>query len=127
MLQCFPISSSSLSLRMTTLPHFSLIVMLPALGTGSGILSGPSTPPMELLERPALAKRPPEEPSESAETPTNSTRSGSFYYNQVYGRYLMEWAGPAEFEVWHWEEELAYFIELIPSNTVYGGRLWTLK
>jgi hypothetical protein len=39
----------------------------------------------------------------------------------------MEWAGPAEFEVWHREEELAYSIKLIPSNTVHGGKLWTLK
>jgi hypothetical protein len=39
----------------------------------------------------------------------------------------MEWAGLAEFEVWRREEELAYSIELIPSNTVHGKRLWTLK
>jgi hypothetical protein len=39
----------------------------------------------------------------------------------------MEWAGPAEFEAWRREEELAYSIELIPSNTVHGGKLWTLK
>ncbi len=39
----------------------------------------------------------------------------------------MEWASPSEFEVWHQEEELTYSIELIPSNTVHGGRLWTLK
>jgi len=82
---------------------------------------------MELLERSTRAKCPPKEPSESAETPANSIRSGSFYYDWVCGRYLMEWASPAEFEVWCWEEELAYSIELIPSNTAYGGRLWTLK
>jgi len=39
----------------------------------------------------------------------------------------MEWAGPAEFKVWRREEELAYSIKLIPSNTVHGGKLWTLK
>jgi len=39
----------------------------------------------------------------------------------------MEWASPAEFEAWHREEELAYSIELILSNTVHGGKLWTLK
>jgi len=39
----------------------------------------------------------------------------------------MEWAGSAEFEAWCWEEELAYSIELIPSNTMHGGKLWTLK
>ena len=39
----------------------------------------------------------------------------------------MEWAGLAEFEAWCREEELAYSIELIPSNTVHGKRLWTLK
>jgi hypothetical protein len=39
----------------------------------------------------------------------------------------MEWAGSAEFEVWCREEELAYSIKLIPSNTVHGGKLWTLK
>ena len=100
---------------MTTLLCFPLIVTPPALGTGSRILPGPSTPPIELPERSALAKHPPK----SAETPTNSTRSGSFYYNQVYSRYLIEWAGPAEFEVWCWEEELTYSIELILSNTVH--------
>jgi hypothetical protein len=79
-------------------PCFPLIVAVPTLGMGSGILSGPSAPPMELPERSALAERPPEEPSKSTKTPTNLTRSRSFYYDQVRGRYLMEWAGPAEFE-----------------------------
>jgi hypothetical protein len=124
--QCFSILSSSLSSRMTTL-HFPLIVMPPTPGVGSRILSGPSAPPMGLPERSALAERPPEGPSESAETPANSTRSRSFYYDRIRGRYPMEWAGPAEFEVWHQEEELTYSIELIPSNTVHGGKLWTLK
>jgi hypothetical protein len=82
---------------------------------------------MELLERSALAERPPKEPSKSMETPANSTRSGSFYYDRVRGGYLMEWAGPAEFEVWRREEELAYSIELITSKTVHRGGLWTLK
>jgi len=82
---------------------------------------------MELPERSALTERPPEEPSKSTETPTNSTRSRSFYYDWVCGRYLMEWAGPAEFEAWRWEEELTYSIELILSKTVHGGGLWTLK
>src|SRR6266851_2509107 len=120
-------SSERNTSRMTTLPRFPLIVAPPAPGMGSGILSGPSAPPMELPERSALTKHPPEEPSKSAETPANSTRSGSFYYNQVCGRYPMEWAGPSEFEAWRQEEELAYSIELIPSNTVHGGRLWTRK
>jgi hypothetical protein len=78
---------------------------------------------MELLTRSALAER----PSESVETPTNSTRSRSFYYDRVHGGYPMEWTSPAEFEAWRWEEELAYSIELITSNTVHGGKLWTLK
>ncbi len=82
---------------------------------------------MELPERSAFTEHPPEEPSQSTETPTNSTRSGSFYYDQVRGGYLMEWASPAEFEAWRWEEELAYSIKLIPSKTVHRGRLWTLK
>jgi len=82
---------------------------------------------MELPERSALTKHPPEEPSKSTETPANSTRSGSFYYNWVCSRYPMEWAGPSEFEVWCWKEELAYSIKLILSNTVHGERLWTLK
>jgi len=58
---------------------------------------------MKLPERSALTKRPPEEPSESAKTPTNLTRSRSFYYNQIYGRYPMEWAGSAEFKVWQYK------------------------
>jgi hypothetical protein len=119
--QCFSILSSSLSLRMMTL-RFPLIVMLPALGAGSRILSGPSAPPMGLPERSALAECPPEGPSKSAETPTNLTRSRSFY-DRVRGGYPMEWAGPAEFEVWRREEELAYSIKLIPSNTVHRGKL----
>jgi hypothetical protein len=110
-----------------TTPHFPLIVALPAPEMGSGILSGPSAPPMGLWERSALAERPSKGPSESAETPANSMRSGSFYYDWVHGGYPMEWAGPAKFEVWHREEKLAYSIELIPSNTVHGGKLWTLK
>jgi hypothetical protein len=78
---------------------------------------------MELPKRSALA----ECPSKSVETPANSTRSRSFYYDRVRGGYPMEWTGPAEFEVWCREEELAYSIELIPSNTVHRGKLWTLK
>ncbi len=35
----------------------------------------------------------------------------------------MEWAGPAEFEVWRWEKELAYSIKLIALSTVHGGKL----
>jgi hypothetical protein len=59
--------------------------------------------------------------------PLPSTRSGSFYYDQIHGGYLMEWAGPAEFEVWCWEEELTYSIKLIASKTMHRGGLWTLK
>ena len=109
------------------MPCFPLIVVPPTLEMGSRTLSGPSTPPMELPERSTLAEHPPKEPSKSAETPANSTRSGSFYYDQVGSGYLMEWASPAEFEVWCQEEELTYFIELIASKTVHGGGLWTLK
>jgi hypothetical protein len=82
---------------------------------------------MELPERSALTERPPKEPSKSVETPANSTRSRSFYYDWVCSRYLMKWASPAEFEAWHREEELAYSIELIASTTVHEGGLWTLK
>jgi hypothetical protein len=32
----------------------------------------------------------------------------------------MEWSGPAEFEAWCQEEELAYSIKLIASSTVHG-------
>jgi hypothetical protein len=110
-----------------TTPCFPLIVAPPAQGMGSRTLSRPSAPPMELPERSTLAECPPEEPSKSVETPANSTRSGSFYYDRVRSRYLMEWAGPAEFEAWHREEELAYSIELIASKTVHRGGLWTLK
>jgi len=39
----------------------------------------------------------------------------------------MEWARPAKFEAWHWEEELTYSIELIASSTVHSGKLWALK
>ena len=103
--------------------HFPLIIAPPAPEMGSGILSRPSAPPIGLQERSALAKRPPEGPSESTETPANSTRSGSFYYDWVRSGYPMEWASPAESEVWHQKEELAYSIKLIPSNTVHRGKL----
>ena len=108
---------------MTALPCFPLIVVPLAPGMGSGILSGPSAPPIDFLERSTLAECPSEEPSKSAETPANLIRSRRFYYDWVYSGYPMEWASPAEFEVWCWEEELAYSIELIPSNTVHGKRL----
>ncbi len=80
-------------------------------GRASGILSGLSAPPVP----------------EAAKTPTNSTKKGSFYYDQVQGGYPMEWARPAKFEVWCQEEELAYSIELIASSTVHSGKLWVLK
>jgi hypothetical protein len=64
---------------------------------------------------------------EAAETPANSTKKGSFHYDRVRGGYPMEWAGPAEFEAWRREEELAYSIELIASSTLHSENLWTLK
>jgi hypothetical protein len=92
---------------------FPLTVAPPALPGLSGIPSEPSAPPVP----------------EAAETPTNSAKKGSFHYDQERGGYPMEWPGPAEFEAWRQEEELAYSIELITSSTVHGrdGGLWTLR
>ena len=95
---------------------FHLTVVPPALGRASGIPSGPSAPPVNLGVIP-----------KAAETPANSTKKGSFHYDRVRGGYLIKWAGPAEFEAWRREEELAYSIELITSSTLHGGNLWTLK
>jgi hypothetical protein len=104
-------------LEMTPMPsHFHLTVAPCALGRVSGIPSVLSAPPMNLGVIP-----------EAAETPANSTKKGSFHYDWVRGGYLMEWAGPAEFEVWRQEEELAYSIELIASSTLHGENLWMLK
>jgi len=120
---------------MTTLPSRFPLSVPHAPERASGIPSGPSAPPMNpgtsrneprsVPERSVAAEHPPEE----AETPANLTRSRSFYYDRVRGGYPMEWSGPAEFEAWRQEEELAYSIELIASSTVHsGGRaLWTLK
>ena len=78
--------------------------MLPALPRLSGIPSEPSAPPIP----------------EAAETPTNSAKKGSFHYDWECGGYPMEWPGPAKFEAWRREEELAYSIELIASSAVRG-------
>jgi hypothetical protein len=69
-----------------------------------GILSRLSAPPVP----------------QAAETPTNSTKKGSFYYDWERGGYLMEWSSPTKFEAWHQEEKLTYSIELIASSTVHG-------
>jgi len=93
--------------------RFPLSVVPPALPGASGIPSEPSAPPVP----------------EAAETPTNSAKKGSFHYNRERGGYPMEWPGPAKFEAWRREEELAYSIELIASSTARGrdGGLWTLR
>ena len=114
---------------------FCLTVMLPALGRASGIASRPSAPPMNLGTSGNEPRLVPESSvaaghlPEEAETPANSTRSGSFYYDWVCGGYPMEWSRPAEFDAWCQVEELAYSIELIMSSTMHGGGrgLWMLK
>ncbi len=109
--------------------HFHLTLALPTPGRASGIPSGLSTPPINLsvsrnklhsaLEGSVATECPPE----AAKTPTNLIKKGSFHYDWVCSGYLMEWAGPAEFEVWCREEHLTYSIELIAAGTLHGGKL----
>jgi len=69
-----------------------------------------------------------EEPLDTAKTPATLRRWGSFDYDQEQGLYLLAWDDLADFEAWHWEEELAYTIEILSSSRYYGGptSLWTL-
>src|SRR6267142_1569981 len=69
-----------------------------------------------------------EEPLDAAKTPATSRRWGSFDYDPEQGLYLLACDDLADFEAWHWEEELAYTIEILSSSRYYGGptSLWTL-
>ena len=69
-----------------------------------------------------LAERP-----RDAETPATSRKKGSLYSDRKKGKWPHEWDSLAKFEVWRWQEELAYSIELIGSTVKRGNELWLDK
>ena len=66
-------------------------------------------------------------PPDSSQTPTTSTKKGSFNYDCGKGDFLMRWANIAEFDAWHWTEELAYSIEFITVQVTNGKVLYLEK
>jgi len=70
----------------------------------------------------------PEEPRDTAETPATSRRRGGFDFDWEWGLYPLAWDDMANFQAWHWEEELAYTIEILSSSRYYGGptSLWMM-
>jgi hypothetical protein len=120
---------------MTTLSCFCLSIALP----DASIMARLSTPPAELCldlrltqsNAPAIPEQSPhtecpsDNPSETTETPATLTRRGSFNYDQEHSIFTLEWANLTTFDMWHWEEELCYSIELVASTVKPGGPLWT--
>jgi hypothetical protein len=70
----------------------------------------------------------PEDPLNTAITPTTSRRQGGFNFDQEWGLYPLQWDNMDDLEAWHWKEELAYTIKILASSQYYGGPtlLWTL-
>ena len=57
---------------------------------------------------------------DNASSPAALTKRGGFDWDQEKGRFNLEWANLAEFEMWHQVEECASSIELIASSTQTG-------
>jgi hypothetical protein len=62
---------------------------------------------------------------DNAESPSTSRNKGSLNWDREKGRYTLEWANLAEFEIWRREEERIYAIEFIASTSRAGGVLWS--
>jgi len=114
----------------TTLPHFHLSIAPP----NASMMARLSAPPAELylnlgLIAPATPEQSPcaeclsDDPLETAETPATSTRRESFNYDWEHSNYLLEWSDLTAFNMWHWEEEHCYSIELITSRVRSRGHL----
>jgi hypothetical protein len=120
---------------MMTLPHFYLSITPP----DASMIARLSTPPAKLcldlgltqsnapaaLERSPCAKHPSDDPLETAETLATLIRRGSCNYDWEHGIFTLEWANFTAFDVWCWEEELCYSIELVASTVKPRGPLWT--
>ena len=78
-------------------------------------------------EEQAPAEHPHNVPPDSSQTPATSTKKGSFNYDREKGDFLMRWANIAEFDAWHWTEELAYSIEFITVQVTNGKVLYLEK
>ena len=66
------------------------------------------------------AEHPHNMPPDSSQTPTTSTKKGSFNYDHEKGNFPMRWANITEFDAQHWTEELAYSIEFITMQVTNG-------
>ena len=84
------------------------------------------TPTIARNEACAALHEPAERPR-NAETPATLRKKGSLYSDRKKGKWPHEWDSLAEFEAWHWQEELAYSIELIGSTVKRGNELWLDK
>ena len=78
-------------------------------------------------EEQAPAEHPHNTPPNSSQTPTTSTKKGSFNYDREKGDFLMRWANIAEFDTWRQTEELAYSIEFITVRVTNGKVLYLEK
>jgi hypothetical protein len=80
-----------------------------------------------IAEEQAPAERPCNTPPDSSQTPATSIKKGSFNYDCEKGGFPMRWANIAEFDTWHWTEELAYSIEFITAQVTNGKALYLEK
>jgi hypothetical protein len=64
---------------------------------------------------------------DTMEDPATSQKKGSFYSDKKGKFYSMEWPSIAEFDMWHWAEEVSNLIEFRRSSNWVGGGLWTMK
>ena len=66
-------------------------------------------------------------PPDSSQTPTTSTKKGSFNYDHKKGNFPMRWANITKFDTWHQTEELTYSIEFITMQVTNGKVLYLEK
>ena len=79
------------------------------------------------VEEQAPAEHPHDAPPDSSQTPTTSTKKGSFNYDRKKGDFLMRWANITKFDAWRQTEELTYSIEFITARVTNRKVLYLEK
>ena len=79
------------------------------------------------MEEQVPAECPYNMPPNRSQTPTTSTKKGSFNYDCKKGDFPMRWANITEFDAWRQTEELTYSIEFITMQVTNGKVLYLEK
>ena len=106
---------------MSLLPTFRVSPSLP--GPGHAVATGPTAPPLMLCLDFSVSSY--GNIPDNTESPATSRSQGSFNYDQEWGRFSLEWASLAKFDMWRRTEEHASSIEFIASTTQTNGIHWS--